>query len=150
MGYLSSLYILLLTMLRLNRVNSFSHSFKLLRNNRLITKRYLTTHIHSVGKKSGAEQFILDGISEYEKRLSSTMSIQNYYYKTDDDLINALDLVNNIIRITILLVNKNILKNIRRKVNLIRWSKNRHNPENSGVHDTFRFSSTNSSSHSKA
>ena len=97
MGYLSSLYILLLTMLRLNRVNSFSHSFKLLRNNRLITKRYLTTHIHSVGKKSGAEQFILDGISEYEKRLSSTMSIQNYYYKTDDDLINALELVKYIV-----------------------------------------------------
>ena len=101
MGYFTRVCVSLLTMLqifiRLNHVDSFSHSFKLLRNNRLITKLYLTTHIHSVGKKSGAEQFILDGISEYEKRLSSTMSIQNYYYKTDEDLINALDLVNYIV-----------------------------------------------------
>ena len=101
MGYSICAHILLLAMLqifiRLNHVNSFSHSFKLVRNNRLITKLYLTTHIHSVGKKSGAEQFILDGISEYEKRLSSTMSIQNYYYKTDEDLLNALDLVKYIV-----------------------------------------------------
>jgi 23S rRNA (pseudouridine1915-N3)-methyltransferase len=51
---------------------------------------YLTTHIHIVGKKSGGENFINDGISEYEKRLSSTVTIQNYFHKTDDELVAAV------------------------------------------------------------
>lgn len=51
----------------------------------------LTTHIHIVGKKSGGEDFINDGISEYEKRLSSTMNIQTYFYKTDDELVSAIN-----------------------------------------------------------
>ena len=52
--------------------------------------RYLTTHIHIVGKKSGGEPFINEGISEYEKRLSSTITIQSYFHKTDDDLVTAV------------------------------------------------------------
>lgn len=52
---------------------------------------HLTTHIHIVGKKSGGEDFINDGISEYEKRLSSTINIQNYFHKTDDELVTAIN-----------------------------------------------------------
>lgn len=54
------------------------------------TKQFLTAHIHVVGKRSGAEQFISDGIFEYEKRLSVTMTVNTYFYKSDEELIKGV------------------------------------------------------------
>jgi 23S rRNA (pseudouridine1915-N3)-methyltransferase len=60
-------------------------------NYRFISIRtHLTTHIHVVGKKTGGEQFILDGIQEYEKRLSSTIIINTYFNKSDEELIKSV------------------------------------------------------------
>ena len=50
-------------------------------------RRHLTVNILLVGKKNGAEQFIADGCAEYEKRLSTSMTLSTTFLKTDNDLV---------------------------------------------------------------
>lgn len=51
--------------------------------------RYLKVEIHAVGKKGGSEDWIADGINEYEKRLRPSASVNTHFYKTDEDLVQA-------------------------------------------------------------
>ena len=54
------------------------------------TRRYLTTTILIVGKKTGGEKFISDGCTEYEKRLQPTMNIVTHFLKDDKQLVDAV------------------------------------------------------------
>jgi len=50
-------------------------------------KLYLTTTIYIVGKKTGYDSWLQDGISEYEKRLTKLITCQTVFLKDDNDLI---------------------------------------------------------------
>ena len=56
----------------------------------LSTRRYLTTTILIVGKKTGGEKFISDGCMEYEKRLQPTMNVVTHFLKDDKQLVEAV------------------------------------------------------------
>mmetsp|Transcript_19698 Transcript_19698/g.19798 ORF Transcript_19698/g.19798 Transcript_19698/m.19798 type:complete len:186 (+) Transcript_19698:354-911(+) len=68
----------------------FNHQFKQRQRNSILLKRYLTTTIVTVGKKNGIEPWIAAGCTEYEKRISSTMSIKTLCLKNDDALIDSV------------------------------------------------------------
>lgn len=53
------------------------------------SKLLLTTNIVVVGKKNSVEPWIVDGISEYEKRLRPIMNLNTIYTKNDEELINC-------------------------------------------------------------
>ena len=54
-----------------------------------LTKCYLKTSVLIVGKKNGAEDWISAGCIEYEKRLSSIISIETSFLKSSEELIKA-------------------------------------------------------------
>jgi len=54
------------------------------------SRRYLTTTILIVGKKTGGEKFISDGCIEYEKRLQPTMNVVTHFLKDDKQLVDAV------------------------------------------------------------
>lgn len=71
-----------------------SHTTGILKIRHHITKHYLTTYIHIVGKRTGAEDFISDGIDEYEKRLGPIMNVETIFYKSDEDLVVGVTAAN--------------------------------------------------------
>lgn len=52
--------------------------------------RGLNTTIITVGKPNSAEDFVIAGCKEYEKRLTSNMSLSTLYVKNDEQLIVSL------------------------------------------------------------
>ena len=56
----------------------------------LMTTRQLTFNIHLVGKKSGLEPFIAEGILEYERRLTSSTRVLTFFHKSDDELVETV------------------------------------------------------------
>ena len=56
----------------------------------LLNRRFLTTTILTVGKPNSAEEFVIAGCKEYEKRLKSTMTIVTHFVKNNDQLVSSL------------------------------------------------------------
>jgi 23S rRNA (pseudouridine1915-N3)-methyltransferase len=54
------------------------------------TRRYLTTNIYIVGKKSVSEDWIGHGYDDYQRRLSSSLKIQTVFLKSDAELIKSV------------------------------------------------------------
>jgi 23S rRNA pseudoU1915 N3-methylase RlmH len=50
------------------------------------TRCWLTTHIYIVGKRNGAESWVAEGISEYEKRLQPVMQLESIFLKSDEEV----------------------------------------------------------------
>ena len=71
----------------LSPASAFMQPTPELRSRGNIVRRSLTVNILLVGKKNGAEQYIVDGCAEYEKRLSTSMNIFTTFLKTDKDLV---------------------------------------------------------------
>ena len=55
------------------------------------TKRFLTANIYIVGKSNAGEQWIADGIGEYEKRLRPVMQVKTTFLKSNDELIKSAE-----------------------------------------------------------
>ena len=80
-------YIMVLKSFRLQHISSLS----LLKSQRLKTIVVnLTTNIFIVGKKNGGETFISDGCLEYEKRLKPSMTLNTFFLKSDEALVDAV------------------------------------------------------------
>ena len=60
---------------------------------RSVTRRYLTTNILIVGKKTAGEAWIAEGCQDYEKRLRPTMTVGTKFLKTDEELIKAVSAI---------------------------------------------------------
>lgn len=52
-------------------------------------RRYLTTNILIVGKRNAGEEWIAAGCQEYEKRLSTSMTLTTTFCKSDEELIKV-------------------------------------------------------------
>lgn len=50
---------------------------------------FLTTNIYIVGKRTGGEEWIQSGYSEYEKRLQPVMSLETTFLKSDEELVKV-------------------------------------------------------------
>ena len=59
--------------------------------------RFLTTTILTVGKKNSVEPWIIEGCAEYEKRISTHISLSTIFLKSDEALVDAVKTTKGII-----------------------------------------------------
>ena len=86
---ISMSFILFCSRIATSKAFCVSGSQGVMRKRAQLLTRHLTVNIYVVGKKS-PEEWISNGVMEYETRLKSIMNIETNFLKSDDALVSAV------------------------------------------------------------